>query len=163
MPRTSFPVKRIVTPPAAVTDFPADYWDCFSTAATCGTARKWAQLSLRGAESAGGIFSLLIWQGVLGFSLDARDASGTVAGWRITDETPQRVVLDADGRLMRGRMVFEIADGNATWTTMVRYHRALARPVWELAAHVHRALVPRSLSGVDRALGRGASNSAPRT
>jgi hypothetical protein len=154
MSHVSHPVRRITDPPAAVADFPADYWDCFAIATTADSARRWARLCLRGAESAGGIFSALVWRGVLGFNLEAPGTPGTVAGWRITDETPTRLVLDTDGRLMRGRMVFEIAGRDARWTTMVHYHHPLARPVWELAAHAHRALVPRSLDGADRAQSR---------
>lgn len=154
MPYPGSHVNRITTRPAAVADFPADYWDCFAVAATAGTARQWARSSLRGAQSAGGLFSLMVWQGVLGFNLEAPKARGTVAGWRITDETAQRLVLDADGRLMRGRMVFEIAGHDAIWTTMIHYHRAWARPVWELAARVHRAVVPGCLAGAHRALSR---------
>ncbi len=115
--------------------------------------------SLRGAESAGGIFSTLVWQGVLGFNLDAPGTPETVVGWRITEETPARLVLDADGRLMRGRMVFEIAGREAVWTTMVHYHLPLARAVWELAAHAHRALVPRCLRGAHRAQSRSSTPS----
>lgn len=159
MPHVSQPVKRITTRPAASADFPADYWDCFATSATGGSAPQWARMSLRGAESAGGMFSLLVWQGVLGFNLDTPDAPGTVAGWQITDETPQLLVLDADGRLMRGRMVFEISGRDATWTTMIHYHHPLARPVWELAAHAHRALVPQSLSRAQRTLSRSNTTS----
>jgi hypothetical protein len=159
MPHVSNPVRRITTPPSAVADFPADYWDCFAIATTGGSAGRWARLSLRGAESAGGIFSTLVWQGVLGFNLDAAGTPETVVGWRITEETPTRLVLDADGRLMRGRMVFEIVGPEAVWTTMVRYHHALARPVWELAAHAHRALVPRCLRGARRAQNRSSTPS----
>jgi hypothetical protein len=157
MPYVSYPVRRITTAPAAVAEFPADYWDSFAIATTGDSAHQWARLSLHGAESAGGIFSLLVWQGVLGFNLDAAGAPGTVAGWRITDETPRRVVLDADGRLMRGRMIFEIAGRETTWTTMVNFHHALARPVWKLAAHAHRALVPRCLRAVHRTLCRSSA------
>jgi hypothetical protein len=82
-----------------------------------------------------------------------------VAGWRITEETPARLVLDADGRLMRGRMVFEIAGREATWTTMLHYRRTLARPVWELAAHAHRALVPRCLRAAHRVQSRSSAPS----
>src|ERR1700739_2345510 len=80
MPYVSYPVRRITNPPAAVADFPADYWDCFAIATTGGTAGRWARLSLRGAESAGGIFSRLVWEGVLGFNLDTPGTPGTVAG-----------------------------------------------------------------------------------
>jgi hypothetical protein len=159
MPHISHPVRRITNSPSAVADFPADYWDCFAIATTGDSAGRWGRLSLRGADSAGGIFSALVWQGALGFNLDAPGTAGTVAGWRITEETPARLVLDADGRLMRGRMVFEIAGREATWTTMVYYHHALARPVWELAAHAHRALVPRCLRGAHRAQSRSSAPS----
>jgi hypothetical protein len=157
MPYLSYPVVRITTAPAAVADFPADYWDCFATRAAGASAQQWARLSLRGAESAGGIFSLLIWQGLLGFNLDISGAPGTVAGWRITDETPQRVVLDADGRLMQGRMVFEIAGNDTTWTTILHYHHALARPIWKVASHAHRAQVPQCLRAVHRTLSRSSA------
>ena len=159
MSHVSNPVRRITNPPSAVADFPADYWDCFAIATTGDSAGRWGRLSLRGADSAGGIFSALVWQGALGFNLAAPGTPETVAGWRITEETPARLVLDADGRLMRGRMVFEIAGREATWTTMVHYHHALARPVWELAAHVHRALVPRCLRGAHRAQSRSSAPS----
>ena len=159
MTYTSYPIRQITTAPAAVADFPTDYWDCFATTATGGSAQQWARLSLRGAQAGGGIFSLLVWQGVLGFNLDAFNAPGTVAGWRITDETPQRLVLDADGWLMRGRMVFEIVDQDVNWTTMLHYHRTLARRIWELAGHVHRAMVPRCLRDVRRTLSRSGAPS----
>jgi hypothetical protein len=159
MPSISYPIRQITNAPSAVANFRADYWDCFATPATGGSAEQWARLSLRGAESAGGVFKLLVWQGVLGFRLDAVNTPGTVAGWRITEAAPQRLTLDADGRLMRGRMVFEIVDGEVTWTTMLRYHQALGRRIWELAAHVHRATVPQSLGGAHRTLRRSGAPS----
>jgi hypothetical protein len=63
-------VKRITKAPAALADFPADYWDCFTTPATHSTAEQWARTGLQGAQSLGGLFSFVVWQGVLGFSLD---------------------------------------------------------------------------------------------
>jgi hypothetical protein len=96
MSHVSNPVRRITNPPSAVADFPADYWDCFAIATTGDSAGRWGRLSLRGADSAGGIFSALVWQGALGFNLAAPGTPETVAGWRITEETPARLVLDAD-------------------------------------------------------------------
>jgi hypothetical protein len=49
-------------------------------------------------------------------------------------------------------MAFQTSGAGATWTTMVRYHHPLARPVWQIAAYAHRALVPRCLVGARRAL-----------
>jgi len=161
MAYSTYPVKRITTAPAALVDFPADYWDCFTTPATHGSAEQWARSSLQGAQSFGGLFSFVVWQGVLGFSLDAPAAPGTVAGWRMTEQSSGRCVLDADGRLMRGRMVFDVAGEEATWTTMIHYHRLLARPIWELAANAHRALVPQCLRGAQRTLNRADTTSQP--
>jgi hypothetical protein len=159
MAHSSYPVTRITTAPAALADFLADYWDCFTTPATHGSAEQWARSSLQGAQSFGGLFSFVIWQLVLGFSLEPPETPGTVAGWRITEQSPGRCVLDSDGRLMRGRMVFEVADEEATWTTMIHYHHPLARPIWELAANAHRALVPQCLSSAQRTLSRANTTS----
>ena len=60
-----------------------------------------------------------------------------------------------------GRMVFDVAGEEATWTTMIHYHRLLARPIWELAANAHRALVPQCLRGAQRTLNRADTTSQP--
>ena len=154
MAHSTYPVTRISTAPAVLADFPADYWDCFTTPATHGSAEQWARSSLQGAQSFGGFFSVVVWQGLLGFNLDAPATPGTVAGWHISEQSPERCVLDADGRLMRGRMVFDVAGGKATWTTMIHYHHRLAGLVWELAANAHRALVPQCLRSARHTLRR---------
>jgi hypothetical protein len=145
-------VKRITLEPPALADFPADYWDCFAAPACEAGAHEWARLSLRGAEAAGGVFSRLVWHGVLRFDLEPDAADMTMAGWRITDEAPTRLILDVDGALMAGRLVFDTAGTAATWTTMLRYHHGLAHPVWTLAGHAHRALVPQCMSRALRTL-----------
>jgi hypothetical protein len=155
------PVTRVTSAPAPLADFPADYWDCFTTTATRGSAEQWARSCLQGAQSLGGLFSFVVWQGLLGFSLDAPATPGTVAGWHISEQSLDRCVLDADGRLMRGRMVFEVAGGEATWTTMIHYQHRLARPIWELAANAHRALVPKCLRSAQHTLSRADMTSYP--
>lgn len=147
-------VRRIHVEPAALNEFPADYWDCFAIPAAGGSAEQWARLSLRGAQTAGGLFSRLVWQGLLGFELAAQDSPRTLAGWRVTDQTPSRLMLDAEGRLMAGRMVFEASAAEATWTTMLAFHNAFGCAVWNVASHVHRALVPKSLVGALNTLSR---------
>lgn len=141
---------RVLNAPTTVVGFPADYWDCFRTAASPGPAdaREWARMSLRGAEAHNGRFSRLVWQGILGLRLAPIGTAETVAGWRITHETPDELVLDADGRLMTGRMVFALSGPDLTWTTMLDFHRPPARLIWSLVAPFHRALVPRCLATV---------------
>jgi hypothetical protein len=147
-------VKRITLARPALGDFRADYWDCFGAPASGAGAHEWARLCLRGAQAAGGVFSRLVWHGVLRFDLEPVAADATLAGWRMTAEAPTRLILDVDGALMAGRLVFDTAGTDATWTTMLRYHHGLARPVWTLAGYAHRALVPRCMSGALRALRR---------
>jgi hypothetical protein len=147
-------VRRIEAPPPPVTEFEPDYWDAFATSGSAASALEWARSSLRGADASGGLFSRVVWHGVLGFDLAAPNTPDTLVGWRITDRSPTRLVLDTDGRMMAGRMVFQTSEASVTWTTMVRYHHPLARPVWQIASHAHRALVPRCLGSARRSLSR---------
>jgi hypothetical protein len=148
-------VARLTPEPALVADFAADYADAFRMPADDGrTARDWAAASLAGAEVAGGAFARLAWHGLLGFELAPRGTAGTVVGWRVSVDEPQRCVLDVDGRLMAGRIVFALTEGVVTWTTMLRYHRPAAGRVWAVAGHLHRALAPRCLNAARRTLAR---------
>lgn len=121
--------------------FGADYSDAFSVATVAGsTASAWARRSLRGANVANGAFKNAVWHGALGFDLAAEGTPDAFVGWQISTDLPERFVLDADGRLMRGRMVFEVSPSVVTWTTMLAFHRPAGARIWSVAAHVHRAL-----------------------
>src|SRR5690348_15939646 len=106
---------------------PNDYSDAFAVAVVPGpTAADWAHRSLHGADIAHGAFRNLVWHGVLGFDLAETNAPGTHVGWLISTDLPEQFILDADGRLMRGRMVFDISPTTATWTTMLAFHSSAA-------------------------------------
>jgi hypothetical protein len=136
-------------------EFPADYCDAFRIAAVSGhRAREWAQRSLRGADPAQGLFGKWVWHRLLGFQLAASGTTGTLFGWKIAVDEPELFVLDSDGRLMAGRMVFAASDTALTWTTMLRYHRLAARLIWAAAGHAHRGLTPRCLEAARRSLQR---------
>jgi hypothetical protein len=96
----------------------------------------------------------LVWHGLLGFELAAPGTAGSLVGWRIAVDEPELLVLETDGRLMSGRMVFEACDTSLTWTTMLHYHRPIARAIWAVAGHVHRALTPRCLEAARKSLQR---------
>ena len=133
--------------------FAADYADAFRIASVRGhRAGEWAQRTLSGADSSRDLFARLVWHGLLGFELAAPDTAGTLVGWRITVDEPELFVVETDGRLMAGRMVFEAGDTALTWTTMLRYHRPIARVIWAAAGHVHRALTPRCLEAAHHSL-----------
>lgn len=151
--------QRIDVVAAESADFKAGYGDAFRIGAVPGvSAREWARVSLRGAEAANRMFARLAWHGVLGFDLASRGAAQTLVGWHITTDEPNRLVLDTDGRLMAGRIVFALADDTVTWTTLVRFHRTAGHCLWAIAGIVHRALVPRLLTNAHQSLSRRAAN-----
>lgn len=125
----------------------ADYADAFRIGPASGrSAREWARRCIEsGPPAPRRAFGLLVWQGVLGFRLAPPATPGTMAGWRIVEDEPDRFVLATDGRLIAARMVFDATDTDLTWTTLLRYHRSVAAGVWAVAGHGHRALVPRLL------------------
>jgi hypothetical protein len=148
---------RVEPDPGLVTEFGADYADAFTASASARhSAREWAYASLRGAEAAGGAFGRGVWGGLLGFRLATKGTAGTLVGWQVSVDDPNRLVLDADGRLMAGRMTFLVSGTEVTWTTMLRYHRPAARRIWAAAGHAHRALAPRCLRAARHSLGRAA-------
>ena len=175
--RSARRAHRVPVPPAAGAGFDHDYGDAFAVTALAddhanradAPALRWAELGLAGAEQAHRLFARLAWQLGLGFALEPRGRAGTLAGWRIVDDTPDRLVLDCDGRLMAGRMVFlrerpGAADdrddsvatvSSVTWSTMLRFHRATGRRVWMLFGPAHRTVTPLALGRARRALSRG--------
>jgi hypothetical protein len=143
---------RTAVPEGAVADFSPDYSDCFRVASLPDlTAADWARASLRGAE---GPFSRVVWQGLLGFKLASPGTPGTLVGWPIRHDTPERFVMESDGPLMAGRMVFELADGSVRWTTTLRFHGTIGRLIWAGAGPAHRRLAPRCLDQAHQKLAR---------
>lgn len=135
-------------------DFEADYHDCFRTpTSTQRPARDWAEVCLRGAESAHGIFGRLAWQGWLGLDLAPRKSPGTLVGWRISRDTDEEFVLDSEGSRLVARLTFLRADQTVEWATMLRFQHPLAAPSWAVAGPVHRLLVPRLLGRAGVSLG----------
>jgi hypothetical protein len=131
-------------------DFSPDYLDSFGIDAVPGAApREWARLSLRGAN---GPFGSVVWGGLLGFDLAGSDAPDSLVGWRINRDTADEFVLDVDGSLMAGRMIFSGADDQLVWTTMLRFHRPVGRRIWAIAGNAHRAIAPRCLDLARQAL-----------
>ena len=147
--------ERIGLPADERAGFAADYGDTFRVAAVPGVAaREWARASLRGAEVGNRLFPRLVWHGALGFDLAARSVPQTMVGWHVTTDEPDRFVLDTDGRLMAGRLVFVTTDETVLWTTLLRFHRPAGRRVWTVAGPVHRTLAPRLLTDAHRSLSR---------
>jgi hypothetical protein len=143
---------RTAVPEDVVADFEPDYSDCFQIASLpATTAADWATASLRGAD---GPFSRIVWQGLLGFELASSGTPGTLVGWPIREESRERFVMESGGRLMAGRMVFELVDESVRWTTTLRFHGTVGRLIWAGAGPAHRRVAPRCLDQAHRKLER---------
>ncbi|MBA2609242.1 MAG: hypothetical protein H0W70_14310 [Actinobacteria bacterium] len=137
--------RRVDPDGGLVAAFGADYVDAFRINGTRGaTARAWADSSLHGSR---GLFGSIVWHGLLRFDLLPHDAPGSAFGWTVSTCEPALMVMDTDGSLAAGRMVFVIDGDAVTWTTMLRYHRAEARWLWAVIGNGHRAIGPRCLNG----------------
>ena len=127
-----------------------DYADCFTVVAVPGaSAGDWARATLRGAE---GPFSRVVWHGILGLDLAPPGAPDTWVGWRIAQDSSERFVMETDGRLMAGRMVFDVDRSEVRWTTSLRFRGRVGSAIWAGAGFAHRWLAPRTLQDGRRRL-----------
>jgi len=151
MTETAPHARRIAPDPSVVVDFAADYVDSFAieTALAAG-ARAWADASLHGSR---GVFGSVVWHGLLRFELAAEGEARTAFGWRVTTEQDRLMVMDIDGPLAAGRMVFAVSDDMATWSTMLRFRGRTGRVLWAILGHGHRALAPVCLDRASTHLG----------
>lgn len=146
MSQLSQGANRVVPDAAVVADFAADYVDSFAIDGLPGSrARAWADSSLHGSDAAGGLFRSVVWHGLLRFDLAGGAEAGTAFGWRVSAEQDDIVVMEVDGPLAAGRMIFAVTSEATTWTTMLRFHRRTGRVLWAILGHGHRALAPSCL------------------
>lgn len=145
--------SRETRPSPAVAEFGADYWDAFRISSVDGARpSQWAASALSGAEAANRAFGRMVWHTLMAFELAPRGASDALVGWHVTADTPDRLVLDADGSRTAGRMLFEHVGGDVLWTTMLRHHGRSGAVTWSVLGHAHRALAPRCLEHARRSL-----------
>lgn len=147
--------ERTEVGPEALSRLPdADYADAFRIASAPNTtAEQWARRAFEsGPRAPRQLFGLIVWQGVLGFRLVARDSPNVAGRWAIVENEPEILVLRSEGRLMAHRMIVEASGSHTTLTTLLRYERPAARRVWSAVGNAHRALAPRILERARRSL-----------
>jgi hypothetical protein len=110
------------------------------------SAEQWARANWEGAPAIIRWILILGWRFVLGLQL-ARGLSPTnVLGWRMSDERPDTVTLEARSALITAHNVVTVQESTVLWTTLVRYERPVARPIWRLVELVHRIVLPYTLA-----------------
>jgi hypothetical protein len=92
---------------------------------------------------------VLIWRVVLGLRLSRGRSPATVAGWRIGGRGTDWIRLETASWFLAANLVVQVADGQVSLGTFVRYERGLGRYLWPPLSAVHRFLVPRVLRDAD--------------
>lgn len=82
-----------------------------------------------------------------------------VPGWRRLLDEPEEAVYGVDGPLLSARLVVSATPATVQVSTLVRYARPAARPVWAAVGPVHRAVARTALDrGVAEAARRDAGS-----
>ncbi|HEX3781418.1 MAG TPA: hypothetical protein VHX38_17295 [Pseudonocardiaceae bacterium] len=140
-------VRRIgVTENVRALDTLADVDYCavfeLTPAASGRTALQWARATFEGGPSPLCWLVYTGWRFGLGLRLGPRVDPDHVLGCRIVLAEPDLVILEQRSRLMIAHNVVIRDEATLRWATFVRYDRPVGRPLWSVAAPVHRRLLP---------------------
>ncbi len=110
------------------------------------SAEQWARATWEGAPTIVRWFLVFGWRFVLRLRLAPGRSPTNVLGWRIIDDRPDMATLQARSALITGHNVVIVQESTVLWTTLVRYERPIARPIWRLVELVHRIVLPYTLT-----------------
>jgi hypothetical protein len=110
------------------------------------SAEQWARATWEGAPKIVRWFVTLGWRLILGLQLAPGRSPTTVLGWRIVDERPDMVTLQARSVLITGHNVVIVQESTVLWTTLVRYEQPIARSIWRPVELVHRLVLRYTLT-----------------
>jgi hypothetical protein len=110
------------------------------------SAEQWARATWEGSPTIVRWLLILGWRFTLGLRLASGRSPTHVLGWRLLDDRPDTVTLQAGSALITSQNVVIVQQSTVLWTTLVRYERPLARPIWRLVELVHRTVLPYTLS-----------------
>jgi hypothetical protein len=131
----------------------ADYASAFAlTTSDAGalTAEQWARATWEGAPGFVRWVLRTGWTLVLGLRLGPRTSPKHILGWPIAASDPTSIALQACSRVITARNIVSVNDGGVTWITIVRFDRALARPMWAMTAPIHHLMIPYLLTRASR-------------
>ncbi|TYB64737.1 DUF2867 domain-containing protein [Nonomuraea sp. PA05] len=121
----------------------SDYTDHYTlSTGVRATPEQWARAMFGDVPNAA---ERLIWSGCLRLRLSREPSPETVAGWRIAEQGPDWIRMEAASWFLTANIVVRAVEGQVAAATYLRYERRLGKVVWTLLSPVHRALVPRIL------------------
>lgn len=123
---------------------PPDYVDSFEIAVTASPhpAERWARAIFEGAPPVVRWTVLIGWN-VLGFRLEPKPSGSHVLGWRIAEETSERIVLSVESSVLgRAQLVTNVEDVRVELGTAVWFSWRGASALWSVVGPIHRRILP---------------------
>jgi hypothetical protein len=139
-------VSRRAVQPEPLLDGGHDYADCFEIQLhqpDVHTAEEWIRTALERSPSLRQLIRI-VHVHVARFHLSSPGSDADhILGWRIASATPDVVLLETAGPLLRAAIVARRhSPTSATLTTFLYYERLLTRPMWWAIGPLHRRIVP---------------------
>ena len=138
-------VARVRPVPAPDDGARWDYVDAFELHGSPDdrTAEQWARAALEQAPRAVRWTVLVAHRSVLRFRLGPLDGPAHVLGWRVAEQTPDRIRLEAAGPLVSAAIDGRrLSASSLRLTTSLRYEHPVARVLWVVVGPLHRRLAP---------------------
>ena len=118
----------------------ADYIDHFALSGDFqASPEHYARAMFGDVPSAAEVF---IWQGLLQLRLSKGVSSRAVAGWRIAENSPEWIRLEAQSHSLTVHLVVATLNSQLALTTFVRYDHRFGWWAWKPLSAVHRRLAP---------------------
>ena len=107
------------------------------------SAEQWAQATFEDAPRALRAFLVAGWTVGLGLHLGPRPSPDHILGWKIVTAAPEQIVLSVQSALLgTAHLVVAVESSRVVLTSLVRYEKRGARPIWSTVQPVHHQVIP---------------------
>lgn len=107
------------------------------------SAQQWAEATFEEAPQPLRAFIVAGWIAGLGLHLGPRPSPDHILGWKIVTAAPELVVLGVRSALLgTARLVVAVDSSRVVLTSLVRYEKRGARPIWSTIQPVHHRVIP---------------------
>jgi hypothetical protein len=114
------------------------------------TPEDWARAVFEGAPPMLRRFIRTGWRFPLRFHLARPGVPGHILGCQIIRNGRTALVLEQRSPLMTAHNIVLVERTRIVWTTLVRYRRPIARPLWSVSAAIHHCTLPHLLTRAAR-------------
>ncbi|HEX2240368.1 MAG TPA: hypothetical protein VHJ82_04430 [Actinomycetota bacterium] len=131
-----------------------DYGDLFTAATPAAehfSPEQWARAGVSDAAGAAGQF---VWRVILGLRLAPVSSPDHIGGWQIADGDATWTSLVASSWCLTANIVIAVAPEEVSAATFIRYDKPPAAFLWPVVAAGHRSAMPRLLHAAVRRLAR---------